>query len=309
MRVGQAYGAGSAQSDFPLHDHCRKRSASRDPLGATLGAQIDGVDLASPLDTFAVAFLKEAWERHLVLRFRAQSHLSLQGQIAFSQHFGVLDKRPIASKALHYSVQDLPEEITVISNLKVDEQPIGGLGDGESVWHADMTYNPTPPRAALLHAREVPASGGDTQFLNLYAAYESLSDDLKQTISDLVCIHDASLNSASELRLGFARVTDPQKTVGARLPLVRVHPKTGRKSLYLGRRRNAYVLGLPLADSESLLDALWAHAAQDAFTWRQQWQAGDLVAWDNRVTLHRRDAFDPQARCLMYRTQVSDCAL
>ena len=273
-----------------------------------IGAQIEGVDLASPLDASTVEFLKAAWDRHLVLRFRGQSHLSVQGHIAFSRHFGLLDKRPIASKELHHSVQDLPEEITVISNVKVDDKPIGGLGDGESVWHADMTYNPTPPRAALLHAQEIPASGGDTQFLNLYAAYESLPEDLKQTIADLDCIHDASLNSAGELRLGFERVTDPQKTVGARHPLVRVHPVTGRKSLYLGRRRNAYVPGLPVADSESLLDTLWAHTTHDRFTWRQQWQAGDLVAWDNRVTLHRRDAFDPQARRLMYRTQVSDRA-
>lgn len=278
------------------------------PLGGMIGAQIEGIDLAAPLDAPTVEFLKEAWDRHLVLRFRGQSHLSVQGHIAFSRHFGLLDKRPIASKELHHSVQDLPEEITVISNVKVDDKPIGGLGDGESVWHADMTYNPTPPRAALLHAQEIPASGGDTQFLNLYAAYESLPEDLKQTIADLDCIHDASLNSAGELRLGFERVTDPQKTVGARHPLVRVHPVTGRKSLYLGRRRNAYVPGLPVADSESLLDALWAHTTQDRFTWRQQWQAGDLVAWGNRVTLHRRDAFDPQARRLMYRTQVSDRA-
>ncbi|MBY0409495.1 MAG: TauD/TfdA family dioxygenase [Burkholderiaceae bacterium] len=278
------------------------------PLGGVIGAQIEGIDLAAPLDTPTVGFLKEAWDRHLVLRFRGQSHLDLQAHIAFSRHFGLLDKRPIASKELNHSVQDLPEEITVISNVKVDDKPIGGLGDGESVWHADMTYNPTPPRAALLHAKEIPARGGDTQFLNLYAAYESLPEALKQTIADLDCIHDASLNSAGELRLGFERVTDPQKTVGARHPLVRVHPVTGRKSLYLGRRRNAYISGLPVADSESLLDTLWAYTTQERFTWRQQWQAGDLVAWDNRVTLHRRDAFDPQARRLMYRTQVSDRA-
>ncbi|MCD2513885.1 TauD/TfdA dioxygenase family protein [Comamonas endophytica] len=276
------------------------------PLGEHIGAQIDGIDLAQPLDARTVAFIKDAWERHLVLRFRGQTQLSLQGQIAFSRHFGELDKRPIAAKAMHASVQELPDEIAIISNVKIDAQPIGGLGDGESVWHADMTYNPTPPRAALLHAHEVPASGGDTQFLNLYAAYEGLPQDLKQTIAGLDCIHDASINSAGELRLGFERVTDPRNTVGARHPLVRIHPVTGRKSLYLGRRRNAYVPGLSLADSEELLDTLWAHAVQDAFTWRQQWQPGDLVGWDNRVTLHRRDAFDPLARRLMYRTQVSD---
>ncbi len=278
------------------------------PLGDTIGAQIDGVDLSSPIGAATVARLKSAWEQHLVLRFRGQSHLSLQGLIDFSSHFGILDKRPIASKALHHSALELPEEITVISNVKVDNQAIGGLGDGEAVWHADMTYNPTPPRAALLHAQELPSSGGDTQFLNLYQAYETLSAELKQRITDLVCVHDASRNSAGELRLGFAEVTDPLKTLGAHHPLVRTHPVTGRQSLYLGRRRNAYILGLPVADSEDLLNALWAHATQAQFTWRQQWQAGDLVAWDNRVTLHRRDAFDPQSRRLMYRTQVSDRA-
>lgn len=275
-------------------------------LGKTIGAQVDGIDLAAPIDSHTVDLLKEAWDRHLVLRFRGQSHLDLPGLIAFSRHFGALDKRPIASKSLHHSVDALPAEITVISNVRIDDKPIGGLGDGESVWHADMTYNPAPPRAALLHAQEVPATGGDTQFLNLYAAYEALPDDLRQTIADLECIHDASLNSAGELRLGFERVTDPQKTVGARHPLVRVHPVTGRRSLYLGRRRNAYIPGLTVADSEALLDTLWACATQERFTWRQQWQPGDLVAWDNRVSLHRRDAFDPRARRLMYRTQVSD---
>lgn len=276
------------------------------PLGHTLGAQIDGIDLSAPLDAATLAFIQDAWERYLVLRFRAQSHLTLEGHIAFSRHFGTLDKRPIASTIQHASIQELPEEITVISNVKIDAQPIGGLGDGESVWHADMTYNATPPRAALLHAHEVPARGGDTQFLNLYAAYDALPVRLQQTIAPLECIHDASLNSAGELRRGFARVTDPRDTVGARHPLVRVHPVTGRKSLYLGRRRNAYIPGLSLADSEDLLNTLWAHATQDAFTWTQQWQVGDLVAWDNRVTLHRRDAFDPHSRRLMYRTQVSD---
>jgi taurine dioxygenase len=275
-------------------------------LGKTIGAQVDGIDLAAPIDSQTVDLLKAVWDRHLVLRFRGQSHLDLPGLIAFSRHFGALDKRPIASKSLHHSVDALPAEITVISNVRIDDKPIGGLGDGESVWHADMTYNPAPPRAALLHAQEVPATGGDTQFLNLYAAYEALPDDLRHTIADLECIHDASLNSAGELRLGFERVTDPQKTVGARHPLVRVHPVTGRRSLYLGRRRNAYVPGLTVTDSEALLDTLWAYATQEQFTWRQQWQPGDLVAWDNRVSLHRRDAFDPRARRLMYRTQVSD---
>ena len=276
------------------------------PTGAALGADVQGLDLHQPLDAATVHALQAAWNQHLVLRFRGQQQLTVADHIRFSRSFGVLDQRPLAAKGLHAQTAALPPEITVISNLRQDGQALGGLGDGEAVWHADMTYQPVPPKAALLLAREVPPAGGNTYFANLYLAYDSLPDDLRQQIEGLECVHDASRNSAGELRLGFADTTDPRQTVGAIHPLVRIHPGTGRKSLYLGRRRNAYIQGLTLEDSEALLDALWAHATAPHLTWGQQWQAGDLVAWDNRVTLHRRDAFDPQARRYMHRTQVSE---
>ena len=276
------------------------------PSGQALGADISGLDLSQPLSPSTVAALQAAWNQHLVLRFRGQQQLSVQDHIRFSSYFGPLDKRPIAAKALHASTAALPQEIVVISNIKEGEQALGGLGDGEAVWHADMTYKPVPPKAALLLAREVPPSGGDTWFANLYEAYETLPAALRERIEHLQCVHDASRNSAGELRLGFVDNTDPRQTVGAVHPLVRLNPATSRKSLYLGRRRNAYVQGLELADSEALLDALWAHATQASLTWVQQWQQGDLVAWDNRVTLHRRDAFDPLSRRYMHRTQVSE---
>lgn len=276
------------------------------PSGKALGADISGLDLSQPLNPATVDALQAAWNQHLVLRFRGQQQLSVQDHIRFSSYFGSLDKRPIAAKALHASTAALPQEIVVISNIKEGEQALGGLGDGEAVWHADMTYKPVPPKAALLLAREVPPSGGDTWFANLYEAYETLPAALRERIEHLQCVHDASRNSAGELRLGFVDNTDPRQTVGAVHPLVRLNPATGRKSLYLGRRRNAYVQGLELADSEALLDALWAHATQASLTWVQQWQRGDLVAWDNRVTLHRRDAFDPLSRRYMHRTQVSE---
>lgn len=278
------------------------------PSGQALGADVTGLDLSQPLSPATLLALQSAWDKHLVLRFRGQQQLQIEDHIHFSSHFGVLDSRPLAAKTWHPKTAALPKEIVVISNLQEDSQPLGGLGDGESTWHADMTYQSVPPKAALLLAREVPASGGDTHFANLYLAYETLPEALRQQAEQLSCVHDASRNSAGELRLGFTNTQDPRQTVGAVHPLVRVNPATGKKSLYLGRRRNAYVQGLPLAESEALLDALWAHATQDALTWRQQWQTGDLVAWDNRVTLHRRDAFDPQARRYMHRTQVSEQA-
>jgi taurine dioxygenase len=137
------------------------------------------------------------------------------------------------------------------------------LGAYESIWHTDMSYNPEPPSASAL---EVPPAGGDTGFANMYLAYETLPPELRRQVEGRKCRHDSSYNSAGELRRGFKEVTDPREAPGAEHPIVRTHPVTGRKALFLGRRRNAYIPGLALEESERLLDALWAHATQDAFT-------------------------------------------
>jgi taurine dioxygenase len=270
-----------------------------------LGADIAGIDLSKPLSAHQLDTIRQAWQTHLVLRFRNQAHVSFEQQIAFSKHFGPLDKRPTVSHGMSKTHDELPPEIAVISNVKVGGVPVGALGDGEAVWHADMTYNEFPPKGACLFSKEVPPSGGDTHFANMYMAYDSLSDELKQRIQHLSCVHDASRNSAGELRLGFTDNTDPTQTVGAVHPLVTTQPQTGKKALMLGRRRNAYIKGLALQESESLLDALWAHATQDRFTWTQVWTVGDVMMWDNTCTLHKRDAFDPHSRRLMYRTQIA----
>jgi taurine dioxygenase len=167
-----------------------------------------------------------------------------------------------------------------------------------------MSYIAEPPMASALYALEVPEAGGDTGFTNMYAAGESLPADLRARIAGLVCRHDASRNSAGELRRGFADVSDPSECVGVEHPILRTHPATGRTALFLGRRRNAYIPGLPLARSEALLDALWAQATAERLTWYQHWRAGDLVLWDNRCVMHRRDAFDPALRRVMHRTQI-----
>jgi len=167
-----------------------------------------------------------------------------------------------------------------------------------------MSYNPMPPRASLLYALEVPPDGGNTGFLNMYSAYETLSPELQRAIEGKTCIHDSSRNSAGELRKGFQTTLDPRHTPGAVHPLVRLHPVTKRKTLFLGRRPGAYIHGLPVEESEKLLDAVWAHATQERFAWYQKWRAGDLVLWDNRCVMHRRDAFDESLRRLMHRTQI-----
>lgn len=236
-----------------------------------------------------------------MLRFRGQSLTDPQLK-AFSALFGELD--PPGPNP--YGKPFLPDhpEMNVISNIKVDAKPIGGLGDGEAIWHADMTYVERPPIAAMLHALEIPSSGGDTYWANMYLAYETLPPALKAQAAARRAVHDATYNSAGQMRKGYGEVTDPRRAPGARHPLVSTHPETGRQCLFLGRRRNSYIEGLEIQESERLLDALWAHATQPRFTFRQQWRVGDVVVWDNRCTLHRRDAFDPAARRLLHRTQI-----
>lgn len=275
------------------------------PSGRALGADVVGADLRRPLDAATVDEIQQAWTTHLVLRFRGQHGLSLDALIAFSRNFGTLDARPIGSAEMGKAFEGDYPEITVISNVVVDGKPIGGLGADESVWHADMTYNPLPPKASALYAVEIPPAGGDTQFANMERAYETLPEATRRRIEGLSCVHDASRNSTGKLRLGYEDITDPRRTVGAVHPVVRRHPVSGRRSLFLGRRRAAYLTGLPLEDSEALLDELWAHAGRPEFAWTQVWQLGDLVLWDNRCTMHRRDAFDPGTRRLLWRTQIT----
>jgi len=270
-------------------------------IGEALGAEVSGVDASKPVSADTFAAIRKAWLDNLVIRFRGQKLTDPQ-MLEFSRLFGELD--PPGPNP--YGKPFLPRhpEMNVISNVKEDGVPIGGLGDGEAIWHSDMTYVDTPPSAALLYALELPAEGGDTYWANMYLAYEALPADMKKRIQGLKAIHDATYNSAGIKRKGYDDVTDPRRAPGAHHGLVRRHPETGRKCLFLGRRRNSYIVGLPLEESEALLDALWAHATQPRFAFCQQWQVGDLMIWDNRCTLHRRDPFDPNARRVMHRTQI-----
>jgi taurine dioxygenase len=270
-------------------------------LAPALGADVSGVDVAAPLDAATIEAIHQAWLEHLVLRFRRQSLTDPQ-LLAFSQRFGELD--PPGPNP--YGKPFLPQhpEMNVISNIKQGGVPLGNLGDGEAIWHADMTYIDNPPKGAMLFSIEIPPHGGDTFWANMYLACQALPARLRKAIDGRAAVHDATYNSAGMMRKGYEEVTDPREAPGARHALIKKHPETGRECLFLGRRRNSWIVGLPLDESERLLDELWAHATQPDFTFRQVWKVGDLMMWDNRCTLHRRDAFDPNARRLMHRTQI-----
>jgi taurine dioxygenase len=273
------------------------------PTGAALGADIGGVDLSGGLDGDVFRRVYEAWNDHLVLRFRDQ-RLDDDALVAFSRRFGELDMAPIIAADEH--LPPTRPEIAVISNIVVGGKALGSLGNSELVWHQDMSYNELPPKASLLYCIETPSGGGETFFYNLYKAYETLPQALKARIQGLACKHDATRNSSGQLRKGFREHYSNAERPGAVHPLVARHPETGRSSLYLGRRPNAWIVGFSDADSEAMLDELWAHVQNGPHRWAQQWRPGDLVIWDNRCTLHRRNQLDPTVRRLMHRTQVRD---
>jgi taurine dioxygenase len=191
-----------------------------------------------------------------------------------------------------------------VSNVVENGVPIGSLGAGEAVRHTDMSYLPDPPKASVIYAIEVPEHGGDTSFCSMSAAWAQLPDRLRQRAAGLRVKHDGTYNSGGYVRQGVTPTGDPRTSPGTLHPLVSIHAETGRPALYLGRRRNAYVEGLSLDDSEALLDEIWTEATRPSLTWTHQWRVGDLVLWDNRCTMHRRDAFDPAARRVMHRTQI-----
>jgi taurine dioxygenase len=268
--------------------------------GGALGAEVVGVDLHD-VDDHTFGAIHKAWLDHLVLLFRVQK-LSDDQLIAFSRRFGELDLAPIQETGRRF-VEGYPE-IYIVSNVIENGAPIGSLGAGELVWHTDMSYQQDPPKASMLYALEVPPEGGKTGFVNMYDAYQELPLHLRERITGLRVKHDGTYNSGGYVRAGVTPTDNPREAPGMIHPLVCTHPETGRKCLYLGRRRNAYIEGLPLAESEALLDEIWAHATRDELTWYNNWRVGDLVLWDNRCTMHRRDPFDPAARRVMHRTQI-----
>lgn len=268
--------------------------------GRPLGAEIQGIDLRT-IDDEAFSFIHRAWLDHLALLFRGQT-LSDADLIAFSRRFGGLDYAPVQETGRRF-VEGYPE-IYVVSNVMELGVPIGSLGAGEATWHTDMSYLLDPPKASMLFALEVPPTGGNTYFSSMYAAYESLPDELKRRIEGLQLKHDGTYNSGGYLRQGITAVDDPVTSPGTYHPLVCRHPETQRRLLYLGRRRNAYIKDLPLPESEVLLDELWSYATRDEISWHNEWQVGDLVMWDNRCTMHRRDPFDSSSRRVMHRTQI-----
>jgi taurine dioxygenase len=272
-------------------------------LSPAIGTEVAGI-AAGDLDRAGFAEVRRVWAERGLLLFRDQE-LDGPALTRFSRRFGELEPPPASERSTRAGAgaSDAPF-VWLVSNVIEDGKPIGSLGYGEAEWHTDMSYLESPPSASLLFGREVPATGGDTWFASMTAACAAMPRDLREAVAGRQARHDASYTSAGELRRGAAEVVDVRRTPGTAHPIVRTHPETGRPCLFLGRRRNGYVVGLELADSEALLDRLWGFCTRPEFTYVHRWRAGDLLVWDNRSAIHRRDPFDRDARRVMLRTQV-----
>jgi taurine dioxygenase len=285
----------------------RGRSAMEvTPIAANIGAEIIGLDLRSLTDD-AFDALHRTWLEHQVVLLRDQV-LDDETLQAFAGRFGPLEERPFGNISEAEKQKFDNRYVTVISNIVEDGKPIGGLGNLEASWHSDMTYIETPPTASLLYGVEVPDEGGDTHFASQHAALEILPAALRRQAEAHAIKHDATHNSVGGLRRGFGEIADPREIPGAVHPIVRRHEETGRNCLYLGRRDHAYVDGVTLDESELLLDKIWSYAALPENCMTHRWRVGDLVIWDNRAVLHRRDGFPAEARRMMRRCQVKSAA-
>ena len=269
-------------------------------------AEINGVNLSDPFVDKVFSRINEVWLATGALLFRGQS-LTDKQLLAFAKKFGDLEFPPSKLLSLRKSVgssNEISSHINVISNVVENGQPIGQLGAGEAYWHTDSAFVEEPPAASVLYALEIPSKGGNTSVANMTKAWDSLDPILRAAIRGKRAKHDYTYTSVGERRKDFPEVLDPREAPGPTHPIVRTHPDTGRESLYLGRRLNCYILGLSLNESEKLLDQLWKHAVKPEFTYEHVWQVGDVLMWDNRCTMHRREAFDKSERRIMHRAQI-----
>ncbi len=269
-------------------------------LSPVLGAEIVGLDVTEPLDDAKFERVHKLLLEHLVLVFRDQ-HLSPQDQINFSLRFG-----PIKGHVLsHYLHNDHPE-LLVISNKRVDGELIG-IEDAGRYWHSDVSYEIEPPMASLLYALEVPPDKGDTLYANSYTAYDTLPAELKERTATLKAHHRFNYmqiqKEEGSTRIPLSAEQEAQLT-GAVHPVVRTHPETGHKALFVNPGFTDAIEGLTPDESNNLLDKLFAYATDDSVIYRHRWQQFDLVLWDNRCTLHHATEFAPQYTRHMLRTII-----
>lgn len=255
-------------------------------LSYALGASVTGVDLTQPLDDATMAEVHKAWLEHLVLVFPGQD-LTPEQQIAFGKRFGPLDDH----KAVPFYRHPEYPEIYLITNHKIGGKSSETKDTGR-LWHSDHSFTTRPTMATMLYCREIPPVGGNTMFANTYMAYDTLSDTLKGVLEKLEAVHSIAYYTAGHLQdrnpEQIAQMRKASPPVAQ--PVVRVHPETGRKALYVSEMMTSHFVGMTPEESRGLLQFLFGHSVRPEFTYRHAWNVNDLLMWDNRCVLHMAPA-------------------
>jgi taurine dioxygenase len=271
------------------------------PFSAAVGAEIIGLDLSRPLNDADFARVHRAHLDHNVVVFRDQ-RITPQQQIDFSRRFGVLQIHVLKQ----FLLANHPE-VFIISNIVENGQPIG-LGDAGKFWHSDLSYKEFPSLGSMLYAQELPEEGGDTLFASQQLAYETLPAELRQAIDGKRAAHSYTARYADEVFKGIRRptLTEAQlaEVKAVIHPVVRTHPETGRKGLFVNENFTTHILDVPEDESRQILTELYAHSAKPEFIYRHQWQPNDMVFWDNRALIHLATGCPSHLRRRMHRTTI-----
>jgi taurine dioxygenase len=272
-------------------------------LASAIGAEVAGLDFARPIEPELVDKLARALAEHCVLLIR-NADITPEQHIAFSRHFGALENHVLADFALPNH-----QEILVVSNVKEGGKLKGAIYAGQ-FWHSDLSYKEKPSLGSLLLCREMPAVGGDTMWTNMYMAYDTLSDAMQAFVGGLKAVHDYS----HAYDTYFSKLPDrppltPEqraKTPPVKHPVVRTHPVTGRKALYVNPGFTKGIVGMPEEESRPILDFLFRHSTRPEFTYRHKWEVHDMMFWDNRCSMHYAVAdYDFTVRRHMHRTTIA----
>jgi taurine dioxygenase len=272
------------------------------PFNAALGAEVVGFDMREAVDDQAFGRIRQAFDQHSVLVFRDQQRLDPASHIAFSRRFG-----PLEIHVQRRFLLDGHPEILIVSTEFRNGEPIG-LVDAGRYWHSDLSYKPEPSMGSLLHSRVLPPEGGDTLFANQHTAYDTLPAARRAQLDRLKAEHSYLARNAAQRAQSTLRpdLTEEQKktVLPAVHPVVRIHPGTGRKALFVSEGFTTHILDLPEDESRDLLAEIYRHQTQDAFIYRHQWQDGDLVMWDNRAVMHLATGCPPGMARTLYRTTI-----
>jgi len=272
------------------------------PLSSACGAEISGIDVTRPLSEVQVQAIKDAWAKHLVLVFRGQK-VSQDDQLRFASYFGDLGSRKKAPDALKGRTEGVlqdNEKVLLVTNIKVDGQPIGAFGDGEFWFHIDSGYSPRPYKYTFLYALELPSSGGNTLFSNMYKAYDAVPPTLKEKLKGRKALHIHEYNRAKQANSSGDISNIPHHAH----PVFITHPDTGRKTLFVDRLMTTRLEDFDQAASDAILNELYEIGERREFIFEHVWQLGDFLMWDNRCTIHARTDFPKEERRLLRRCTV-----